>query len=257
MDEHLSGKVAIITGGMNGIGKVCSATLIRAGADVFIADLDTTLAEAVITEISPDTNREVQVIEVDVSSSDQCSSLIQQAAQRFGNLDILINCAALFIQQPALEMDTAQWQRIFEVNVHGAYYCAQAFAHQAIKQKRGGAIVNISSISATQMMPGRAAYSASKAALNALTQALAFEWAGHNIRVNAIAPIHVNTPRIRQVAEQGRLNLSAISNRIPMGRLAEPEEIADAVLFLCGKQSRFITGQIIAVDGGYTINGSW
>jgi NAD(P)-dependent dehydrogenase (short-subunit alcohol dehydrogenase family) len=257
MDEHLSGKVAIITGGMNGIGKECAATLLHAGADVVIADLDTTLAETVITEISTGTERQVQVVKVDVSSPDQCHRLVQQASQLFGHLDILINCAGLFVQQPALEMEATRWRQVFDVNVHGAYYCAQAFARHIVKQKTDGAIINISSISSTQMMPERAAYSASKAALNALTQALAFEWAGYNIRVNAIAPSHVNTPGIRQVAQQGRLDLSAISSRIPMGRIAEPEEIADAVLFLCGKQSRFITGQIIAVDGGYSVNGSW
>ena len=257
MDEHLSGKVAVITGGMNGIGKVCAATLLQAGADVVIADPDTTQIETVLTEISADTERQVQVVEVDVSSPDQCHSLFRQASQRFGHLDILVNCAGLFIQQPALEMDATRWQQLFDVNVHGAYYCAQTFARHAIKQKINGVIINISSISATQMMEGRTAYSASKAALNALTQALAFEWAKYNIRVNAIAPSHVNTPRIKAVAKQGQLDLSAISSRIPMGRIAEPEEIADAVLFLCSKQSRFITGQIIYVDGGYSVNGSW
>jgi len=257
MNEHLSGKVAIITGGMNGIGKVCAATLLCAGANVVIADLDTTLAETVITEISTDTEKQVQVVEVDVSSPDQCHRLVQQAAQHFGHLDILINCAGLYIQQSALEMDATRWQQVFDVNVHGAYYCAQAFARYAVKQKTDGVIINISSISSTQMMPERAAYSTSKAALNALTQALAFEWARYNIRVNAVAPSHVNTPGIRQVAKQGQLDLSAISSRIPIGRIAEPEEIADVVLFLCSKQSRFITGQVIFVDGGYSVNGSW
>ena len=257
MDEHLSGKVAIVTGGMNGIGKVCAASLLHAGANVVIADLDTTLAETVISEISTSTQAQVRAIEVDISNPDQCYRLIQQASQHFGHVDILVNNAALFIQQLALEMETIRWQQVFDVNVHGVYYCAQAFAHQVIKQQTEGVIINISSISATQMMPGRSAYSASKAALNAMTQAFAFEWAEHNIRVNAIAPSHVNTPRIREVAEQGHLDLSAIANRIPMGRIAEPEEIADAVLFLCGQQSSFITGQIIAVDGGYSVNGSW
>jgi len=257
MDEYLSGKVAIVTGGMAGIGKVCAATLLRAGANVVIADLDTTLAETVISDISTGTQAQVQVVEVDISKPNQCNDLIQRASQHFGRLDILINCAALFIQQPALEMEVTRWQQTFDVNVHGAYYCAQSFAHQVIEQKTEGIIVNISSISATQMMPGRSAYSASKAALNAMTRALALEWAEYNIRVNGVAPSHVNTPRIRQVAEQGHLNLSAIASRIPMGRIAEPEEIADAVLFLCSEQSRFITGQTITVDGGYSVNGSW
>ena len=183
MDEHLSGKVAIITGGMNGIGKVCATTLLRAGANVVIADLDTTLAETVITEISAGTAGQAQAIQVDIIQPDQCQRLVQQASQHFGHLDILVNCAALFVQQPVLEMEATRWQQVFGINVHGAFYCAQAFANQVIKQKRNAAIINISSISATQMMVGRTAYAASKAALNALTQALAFEWAQYNIRV--------------------------------------------------------------------------
>jgi NAD(P)-dependent dehydrogenase (short-subunit alcohol dehydrogenase family) len=257
MDEHLSGQVAIVTGGLRGIGRVCAQTLLAAGAKVVIADLDTSQAETTLAEISADSAGPVQAFQLDVSNPDHCRQLMQKTVQDFGRLDILINCAAVFIQQPALEMAAAQWQQLFAVNVHGAYFCAQAFARQLLQQQRGGAIVNISSISATHMMPGRAGYAASKAALNALTQALAFEWARHNIRVNAIAPSHVNTPRIRQVAQQGQLDLAAIAGRIPMGRIAEPEEIAEAVLFLCSRQARFITGQIIAVDGGYSVNGSW
>lgn len=269
MDDQISGKVAIITGGMNGIGRACVTTLVSAGARVVIADLDISQAGTVIGEISPDAYSRVTAIEADISSPNQCRQLIQKAVESFERLDILINCAALFMQRPVLTMAPEEWQRIFEVNVHGVFYLSQAFAQQIIQQKTGspnfgaqsqqsaGVIVNISSLAATHMMPERTAYSASKAALNALTQALAFEWASHNIRVNAVAPSHVNTARIRQVAAQGHLDLDPITARIPLGRLAEPEEIADAVLFLCGSSSRFVTGQILYVDGGYSVNGSW
>ena len=270
MNDQLSGKLAIITGGMNGIGRACTTTLYHAGARVVIADLDISQADAIINEISPEAHSRIIAIEADVSQSNECQQLIHKAAEAFEKLDILINCAALFLQRPVLEMDPGEWQRIFEVNVHGVFYLSQAFAHQIIRQLTGassnpavhsqepaGVIVNISSLAATHMMPGRTAYSASKAALNALTQALAFEWASDNIRVNAVAPSHVNTARIRQVAAQGHLDLEPIAARIPLGRLAEPEEIADAVLFLSGPSSRFVTGQILYVDGGYSVNGSW
>jgi NAD(P)-dependent dehydrogenase (short-subunit alcohol dehydrogenase family) len=270
MNDQISGKVAIITGGMNGIGRACTTMLYKAGARVVIADLDISQAGRIINEISPEAHSRVMAIEADVSRPDECQQLIQKATQAFKKLDILVNCAALFMQRPVLEMSPDEWQRIFEVNVHGVFYLSQAFAHQINRQKRdvpatsavhlqeaAGVIVNISSLAASHMMPGRTAYSASKAALNALTQALAFEWASDNIRVNAVAPSHVNTARIRQVAAQGKLDLEPIAARIPLGRLAEPEEIADAVLFLCGPSSRFVTGQILYVDGGYSVNGSW
>jgi NAD(P)-dependent dehydrogenase (short-subunit alcohol dehydrogenase family) len=270
MNDQISGKVAIITGGMNGIGLACTTTLFNAGASVIIADLDISQADTIINEISPEAHSRIIAIEADVSNPDECQQLIQKATQAFKEPDILINCAALFMQRPVLEMSPEEWQRIFEVNVHGVFYLSQAFAQQIIRQKSdvspntvaqpqetAGVIVNISSLAASHMMPGRTAYSATKAALNALTQALAFEWASDNIRVNAVAPSHVNTPRIRQVAAQGHLDLEPIAARIPLGRLAEPEEIADAVLFLCGPSSRFVTGQILYVDGGYSVNGSW
>lgn len=249
MDKLLSGKVAIVTGGMNGIGKTCVTTLVQAGARVAIADL---LVEDVI-----ETNGQIVSIQTDVNNPEQCNRLVKQTIQHFNRLDILINCAGIFDEQPALDMEASRWRNVFDVNVHGVYLCSQAFARQLVSQQTPGVIVNISSIASTSNAEGVAAYCVSKAAVNHLTRALALEWAAHNIRVNAVAPSHVNTAGIREIAAQGHLDLDHIVKRMPLGRLAEPEEIADTVLFLCSDQSRFVTGQIIFVDGGYSVNTGW
>jgi NAD(P)-dependent dehydrogenase (short-subunit alcohol dehydrogenase family) len=257
MGADLAGKVAIVTGGANGTGLACVATLAQAGAQMALADLDRQAAEKRAAELTAATGQKILAVEADVSDPEQCRRMVQQSYEAFGRVDILVNCAGIFTRQPALEMDVTGWKRIFEVNLHGAYYCSLAFARQVIEQKAGGAIVNISSTASTNNFPGQAAYSASKAALNNLTQALAVEWAQYGLRVNAVAPCHVNTERIRRVASQGQLDIPAMSRRIPMGRLAEPEEVADAVLFLCSDQARFITGQLLYVDGGFNVSRSW
>ncbi|MFN8455726.1 MAG: SDR family oxidoreductase [Anaerolineae bacterium] len=219
-------------------------------------DMDAQGAEKSAAEISAATGQPVLALPADLTIPEQCQRVMQQTQEQLGRLDILINCAGGILEKkPVLEQAAAAWQKTFEVNVYAAYYCAQAFAGQVIARQGKGAIVSISSIHSTHNAPGIAAYSVSKAALSQLTRALALEWAPYNIRVNAVAPSHVNTAKIRRRVEQGNLDLQAVIKRIPLGRIAEPEEVADAVLFLCSDRSRFITGQIIFVDGGYTING--
>jgi NAD(P)-dependent dehydrogenase (short-subunit alcohol dehydrogenase family) len=257
MTEQLTDKVALVTGGASELGRACAVELLQAGSRVILTDINQPQADKNAAQLAPDSGQPIPVIAADLSQPQQVQRLIQEASGRYHRLDILVNCAGLFLHRPALEMSPAEWQQSFAVNVHGAYYCSQAFARQLIAHNRPGAIVNISSISATHSMPGRAAYSASKTALNTLTRSLALEWAPHNIRVNGVAPSHVNVAKIQEQIALGNLDSAAITARIPLGRMAEPEEIASVVVFLCSERASFVTGQTIFVDGGYTANGSW
>jgi len=260
--EPLAGQVAIVTGAAQGIGAACALALAEAGATVVVADLDAVAAAATAGRLAEATGRTITAAAVDVSDAAQCRALIADTAAQHGRVDILVNCAAVVVMKPALELDVAEWEHIFNVGVYGAFACSQAFAQQVIARNGAGAvgagaIVNISSITAQQSAHGRTAYAASKAALDSMTRSLALEWAAHRIRVNAVAPSHTATDRLKQTIEAGRLEHDTIVERIPLGRFAEPGEIADAVVFLCSDQARFITGQVLAVDGGYTANGGW
>lgn len=257
MPGDLAGQVAVVTGAAQGIGAACARALAQAGATVIVADLHGAAAQHTTAAITATTGAPAFAAAVDVTDTAQCRALIDDAVAQHGGVDILVNCAAVVAMKPALELDVADWQHIFSVGVYGAFACAQAFAQQVIARQSRGAIVNISSITAQQSAHGRAAYAASKAALDSMTRSLALEWAEHRIRVNAVAPSHTATDRLKQAIAAGRLEYDAIVQRIPMGRFAAPEEIADAVVFLCSDQARFITGQVLAVDGGYTANGGW
>lgn len=190
---------------------------------------------------------------MDLAAPDECRRLVGAAVEDLGRIDVLVNCAGVFARTPAVDTAESDFRHTFAVNVDGAFHCSVAAARRWIADGRGGAIVNISSSAATHSSPGVSAYSASKAALSSLTRSLAVEWAAYGIRVNAVAPGHVNVERIRQGGAEGRLSLEDLRRAIPLGRLAEPEEVADAVLFLAGPRSSFITGQVLAVDGGFNV----
>jgi NAD(P)-dependent dehydrogenase (short-subunit alcohol dehydrogenase family) len=254
---ELAGKVAVVTGAAQGIGAACAQALARAGATVVVADLDGETAQQTAAAIAAATGAPVTAQTADIADPVRCCALIDDAVERYGGVSILVNCAAVVAMKPALELTVDDWQRIFGVGVYGAFACAHAFAQQLIARRSTGAIVNISSITAQQSAHGRTAYAASKAALDSMTRSLALEWAEHGIRVNAVAPSHTATDRLKQAIAAGKLEYDTIVQRIPMGRFADPSEIADAVVFLCSGQARFITGQVLAVDGGYTANGGW
>lgn len=256
-ERPLAGRTAIITGAAQGIGAACAQALAHAGATVIVADRNDVAAYRTAAAITAATGSPALAATVDVADDVQCRSLIDNAAAQHGGVDILVNCAAVVAMKPALELAGDDWRRIFDVGVFGAFACAQAFARQVLARNGEGAIVNISSITAHHSAHGRAAYAASKAALDSMTRSLALEWAEHRIRVNAVAPSHTATERLKQAIAEGRLEYDAIVQRIPLGRFAEPAEIADAVVFLASDQARFITGQVLAVDGGYTANGGW
>ena len=170
--------------------------------------------------------------------------------ERFGALDVLVNNAAHFALVPLIDADAAQAARFLSVNLAGPLHCARAFAKWAFERGRGGAIVNISSIAGARPAPGCGLYSASKAALDSLTRSMALEWAPKGLRVNAVAPGHVATEGVIEDFRAGRLDEGAMIESIPARRIADVDDIADAVVFLCSDRARHIMGQVLTVDGG-------
>jgi NAD(P)-dependent dehydrogenase (short-subunit alcohol dehydrogenase family) len=249
-EPEFKGKVAIVTGGGAGIGYAIARAFARRGARVAIAgrtkDTLTRAAKAIEDEHGPP----VLPIPADVAETADCERIIAATVEGLGAVDILVNNAALFAVLALLEADAAEAARFFAVNAVGPLNTARAFARWAIDHKRGGAIVNVSSIAAGRPAPGLALYSASKAALDSLTRSMAVEWAPKGLRVNAVAPGHVATEGVLEDLRTGRLDEKAVLARIPAGRIAEGDDIAEAVLFLSSDRARHILGQVLTVDGG-------
>jgi NAD(P)-dependent dehydrogenase (short-subunit alcohol dehydrogenase family) len=247
---EFDGKVAVVTGGGAGIGYAIARAFARQGARVAIAGrTERTLTQAAKT-IEAECGSTVLPVSADVARAADCERLIAETVRGFGAIDILVNNAALFAVLPLIEADAAQAARSFAVNAVGPLNAARAFARWAIDHKRGGAIVNISSIAAGRPALNVGLYSASKAALDSLTRSMAVEWAGHGLRVNAVAPGHVATEGVLEDLRTGRLDEKAVLARIPAGRIADGDDVAGVVLFLCGDRARHILGQVLTVDGG-------
>lgn len=251
--QDFEDKVVVVTGGANGTGSAIVESFANQGATVVVADIDGEGCERRAGGLTLAPGAQAVPHQVDVGDSDACATLIDSTYDRFGTVDVLVNCAGIFAKVPAIEMEIDQWKRMFDVCIHGAYYTSRALARRLIADDRPGAIVNISSTASTHSAPGVAAYSAAKAAISSLTRSLGVEWAPNGIRVNAVAPSHIDVPRLRAAADAGYIDLEAVARSIPMGRMAEPSEVADAVLFLAGPRAGFVTSQVLFVDGGFSV----
>ena len=252
MDKVLSGKVAIVTGAASGIGRATVIALAKAGASVVVSDLNGDGANVVAEEIKAAGGKAIGV-RTDVGSEADIIAMVEAAVSAFGGIDILHNNAAAsgpdFILKDIdiLSMDTALWDKTMEVNLRGPMLaCKYAIPHML--KRGGGAIINTSSISGMAGDLGRAAYGVSKGGLNALTQYVATIHGKQNIRCNAVAPGIMDTPPLRRNLTKEQIAIYERSALAP--RLGTPEDVAATVVFLASPGGSFITGQIIAVDGG-------
>ncbi len=243
----LSGKVAIVTGGGKGIGKAIALGLAEAGAKVMIAARTQTEIEAAAGEIRARGGEAAWRV-TDVSVGEQVEALVTATMETFGRLDILINNAARSFLRPLLELREDGFDKIFDTNVKGTFLLSRAVA-RVMKEHGGGRIVNITTVGAVRGGVMMGVYHASKAAVKMLTMCMAAEWAPYNISVNAVGPGLTRTHFSQPIWSNPEVERQIVM-RIPKGRLAEPQDIVGAVLFLCSDSAGFITGQSLYVDGG-------
>ena len=246
----LSGRVAVVTGGAKGLGRATVEALAERGASIVIMDRDAhALSEAAAGTAAY--GPEHMTLQVDVTREQSVDAAFAQVQSRYGRIDILVNNAGIAIRRPTVELDLADWQSVVDVNLTAVFLCSRAAARSMIVAGRGS-IVNLSSImglSGGGLYPN-ISYQATKGAIVNLTRALAIEWAGHGIRVNAVAPTWVRTELTRNLVENPEL-LSRMLAMTPMGRLAEPADVAQAIAFLASDHASMITGHTLPVDGGY------
>ncbi len=242
----LDGKVAVVTGGSRGIGRAIALRLAAEGADLAICARNVEAAGAVATEIEG-LARRCLVRQVDVANAQQASELIEATIGELGRLDVLVNNAGITRDGLLMRMKEEDWDEVLAINLKGAFNCAKAAVRPMLKA-RGGRIINITSVVGLQGNAGQANYAASKAGLIGLTKSLARELASRGITANAVAPGLVpDTGMTGELAEDIQEQMLA---GVPLGRAGTPEDVAHAVAFLASEQAAYITGQVLAVDGG-------
>lgn len=245
----LNGKVALITGGRRGIGRDIALAYAEAGADIALCDIviEDGALESVAREIEG-FGRKALIQQADTSKKREVETLVEKVIKEFGAIDILVNNAGIIIRSPIIDMDEKDWDRLFEVDLKGYFLCAQAVGKRMIARRKG-VIINLASQYAFKVSPGMGPYAIVKAGVVMLTRALAQELGPYGIRANAIAPSMVKTEFSRQ-SWSDQENLKKIETSIPLGRVAETDDLIGAALLLASDASRYITGHTLVVDGG-------
>jgi len=246
----LTDKVALVTGAGRGLGRACALAFAHAGADVALGLRDKNTASDLESEIK-EMGRQVIRVQMDVSTVNEISNAVEEVVNRFGRIDILVNNVGVAPANPAEKVTEADYDLTMNLNVKAMFFASQAVAKHMIKQG-GGRIVNMSSQAGSITLDDESVYCISKAAVNHMTKNLASEWAKYNIQVNAVAPTFIETPGTEPWLKNPEFRQSVL-DRIPLGRIGKPMEVAGVVLFLASKAASLITGEIVLIDGGWTL----
>jgi NAD(P)-dependent dehydrogenase (short-subunit alcohol dehydrogenase family) len=248
----LSGKVGIVTGGNRGIGRTLALSLAEAGADVVVVAAHNMDSAHQVEEEIRRKGRNCLAVKTDVSIKSQVEEMVSKTMERYGKIDILINNAAINIFSPAVDFSLEDWNKVLSVDLTGAFICAQAVGKIMIAQRKGK-IINLASVGGLCGTYRKAvAYDSSKAGVINLTRSLGVEWGKYNINVNAIAPGMVESDLTRTRLEDQSFRKYFLE-RVPLGRIGQPEDLVGVVIFLSSEASNWITGQTIVIDGGQTL----
>lgn len=242
---ELLGKVALVTGGAQGIGRAVALMLAKNGADVAISDINLEMALATAGEIEK-LGRRALAVEANVARFEDGQRMARETVESLGTIDILINNAGIARDKLLLRMSEEDWDAVLDVNLKGAFNCTKAVV-RAMSKQRGGRIVNIASVVGLMGNAGQANYAASKAGLIGFTKTVAREFGSRGINVNAVAPGYIDTPMTQALPEKAKEELKRL---IPMDRLGTPEDVAKAVFYLVTSASDYVTGQVLQVNGG-------
>jgi 3-oxoacyl-[acyl-carrier protein] reductase len=242
----MDGRVAIVTGSARGIGRAIAEKLALLGADIVIADIRLETAKTTASEIELATSRKSLPVEVNVAEPSSAQAMVEKALTTFGHVDILVNNAGITRDSLIMRMEESDWDTVLNINLKGVFNCSKAIIRSMMKQHYGR-IINISSVSGQSGQIGQTNYSASKAGVIGFTKALAREVASRQITVNAVAPGFIPTALTNDLANELK---ESILKFTPLGRMGKPEEVAAAVAFLASEEAAYITGQVLAVDGG-------
>ncbi len=245
---RLKDRVAIVTGGAQGIGKAIGKSFVEEGARLVIGDINGDLAEQTAAELAEGGGREVRSTRIDVAEATGGQQLVEFCVAEFGRVDILVNNAGIGINKRTLDFPLDEWEKVIRINLTGAFLCAQVAGREMVKQEYGK-IINICSLSGQRGGIGRAAYGAAKAGLELLTKVMAVELAEQGVNVNSIVPGPIATDVGRAMHDPA--TVEAYNFLVPQKRYGTPEEIADAAVFLASAESDYINGHSLNVDGGF------